>query len=131
MLKKIIILTGLLCLSLSLNAALLDRGTYTTDTVSNLDWLDITFTQNQSYSYVASQLGVGGMYEGWSIASRSQFIGLLNNTAAMLPYNPDVNINNDIASTYGQYNPLDLWRSYGLCFCEDLGSKPGWQITRR
>lgn len=50
-------------------ATLIDNGTYTTDTESGLDWLDVTGTTNQSINYVLSQLGPGGIYEGWHYAT--------------------------------------------------------------
>lgn len=56
-----------------------DNGTYTTDTISGLDWLDVTATVNQSYDYVSTQFGVGGTYEGWRYATGTEFNFLVSN----------------------------------------------------
>lgn len=63
--------------AISVNAALIDNGTYVTDTVSGLDWYKLTQTTNQSYSEVSSQLAAGGALAGWSYATGSQLENLL------------------------------------------------------
>ena len=78
------LLAGFLLLSFlshahSANSDFIDNGNYTTDTLSGLDWLDLTETQNQSYDYVSSQFGVGGLYEGWQYATGTQFLTMVNN----------------------------------------------------
>lgn len=52
---------------------------YTTDTISGLDWLDVTVTASYSYTYVSSQLGVGGQFEGWRYATGEEFNIMVNN----------------------------------------------------
>ena len=47
---KIISVATALVLSASVNSALVDKGTYTTDTASELDWLDLSITVGQSYN---------------------------------------------------------------------------------
>lgn len=67
--------TVFVCLSLSsfnVTAAIIDNFTYTTDTTTGLDWLDLTATAHMSYNDVSAQLGVGGALEGWSYATRAQ-----------------------------------------------------------
>lgn len=39
------------------------------DTVTGLEWLRLDFSYGKTFSYVAGQLGAGGEFEGWSIAS--------------------------------------------------------------
>ncbi|HEB63004.1 MAG TPA: PEP-CTERM sorting domain-containing protein [Gammaproteobacteria bacterium] len=76
-------IAALLCLGAlqSANAALIDSGSFLTDTTSNLDWLDVTTTQGQSYNDVLSQLGVGGAYDGWRYATTAEVQTLVaNNT---------------------------------------------------
>ena len=58
-----------LVLSTSVNAALIDNGTYTTDTISGLDWLDLTETNGFSYDDVSGQLSSGDVYDGWRYAT--------------------------------------------------------------
>jgi len=56
-----------------------DNNTYTTDTISGLDWLDVTISAGQSYNYVSSQFGSGGEYEGYQYATGSQVNQLVSN----------------------------------------------------
>ena len=48
----------------------------TRDTTSGLDWLDLTETNGLSRDYVLTQLGVGGLYEGWRYASSTEVVTL-------------------------------------------------------
>ena len=76
--------TGLLTLaSMSVNAVLIDNGTFTTDTVSGLDWLDVTESAFESYNTVSAQFGVGGRYYGWRYATGAQFNQLVSNEAGV------------------------------------------------
>jgi len=61
---------SLVALSFNANAIIVDNGNYTT--VNGLDWLDLTETANMSYSAVSMQLGAGGLFEGWTYATRAQ-----------------------------------------------------------
>jgi len=63
---------------MGVSAAIVDYGSYLTDTKTGLDWLDVTTSVNQSYDYVNGQFGLGGEYEGWRFASGSQFNELVN-----------------------------------------------------
>ena len=51
----------------------------THDTVSKLDWLDLTETNGLSYNYVSGQFGVGGQFDGWRYATNSEVVALWNN----------------------------------------------------
>lgn len=42
------------------------------DTTTTLLWLDATETQNRSLADVQSELGIGGQFEGWQVATRGQ-----------------------------------------------------------
>lgn len=61
----------------SARATLIDHNTYTTDTVSNLDWLDVTLSVNMSYFQVSAQFRAGGMFEGWRYATVDEFSALV------------------------------------------------------
>lgn len=63
----------------SIDDAKYGAGALTLDTETNLEWLDLTQSQGRSYNYVASQLGSGGEFEGFSIASTAQFKQLMQN----------------------------------------------------
>ncbi|MDH5570575.1 MAG: hypothetical protein OEY89_02345 [Gammaproteobacteria bacterium] len=59
-----------LLFSTSLSAALIDNNTYTTDTISGLDWLDLSLTVNQAYNSVES------LNPGWRYATNSEIENL-------------------------------------------------------
>ncbi|NQY65894.1 MAG: PEP-CTERM sorting domain-containing protein [Alteromonadaceae bacterium] len=42
------------------------------DTSTGVEWMDFGINNNQTYNYVASQLGTGGIYEGWALATKDQ-----------------------------------------------------------
>lgn len=77
--KHLLTATMLLGFVCSANAAFIDNRTYTTDTSSGLDWLDLTETINVSYDTVSSQLGIGGLYNGWRYATGVEFNTLISN----------------------------------------------------
>jgi hypothetical protein len=57
----------------------IDNNTYTTDTISGLDWLDVTATQGKSYDDVSGQFGVGGNFKGYRYATGTDFNALITN----------------------------------------------------
>jgi len=66
------------------NASLLDNGNYTHDTISGLDWLDVTETRDLSYNYVGSQFDDGGVFKGWRYAKLSELDSLVSNNVTLL-----------------------------------------------
>jgi hypothetical protein len=56
-----------------------DNDTYTTDSISGLDWLDVTASVYRSYNDVSSQFGTGGDFEGWRYATSIEFNALVTN----------------------------------------------------
>lgn len=46
---------------------------------TGIEWLKLTNTSNMSHNYVQSQLGVGGLFEGWRMATVSE-VTFVNNT---------------------------------------------------
>ena len=64
-LKLISAITGL-ALSASANAALIDNGTFTTDDITGLDWLDLSITDSQAYNSAVS------LNPGWRHASYTE-----------------------------------------------------------
>ena len=76
------------------NAALIDNGTYTTDTVSGLDWLDLNQTINTTYSQAkASQ-------PGWHYATNVEVGNLFSK---MFDGYYDTNSSGSSDSTQGAY----------------------------
>lgn len=79
------------------SAAIVDNGTYTTDTTSGLDWLDLTPTLGKSYFQVEALLGSGQLYAGWSFATHDQldmlafnYTGLSTASAINSSLNPNL-----------------------------------------
>lgn len=67
-------------------ASFVDHGIYTTDTLSKLDWLDVTETGYKSYNKVVSELGAGGKLEGWRYATGIEVNQMLSNyTGVSIP----------------------------------------------
>lgn len=52
--------------------AIIDQGSYTTDTTSGLEWLDVTATAGMTMDDVSAQLGSGGQFHGWRYASGNE-----------------------------------------------------------
>ena len=77
--KSISLVAMALVLSTSVNATIVDLGNITRDTTSGRDWLDLTGTTNTSYNQMLLDVGVGGQFEGWTIASFSDVEELFDN----------------------------------------------------
>lgn len=73
------------------SAGLIDYATYTRDTVTGLDWLDLTATRGFSYDDVASQMGSGQMYEGWRFASRAEVTQFWSDAGGTGPFTGGAN----------------------------------------
>jgi hypothetical protein len=87
--RSIALTTSTLVLSTSINAALIDNGSYTTDSLSGYDWLDLTETTKISFGDLLLQLDTGGaLYaEGWQLASWSDVTTLFDNAGGDGTYN--------------------------------------------
>ena len=81
-LRSILIATGLLgslTIGLAANAAastLQDFGSYTLDTTTNLDWLDLDQTFGYSPNQILSNAGVNFVSQGWRYATLDELRGL-------------------------------------------------------
>jgi hypothetical protein len=51
----------------------------TSDTATGLNWLDLTETSGKSRDDVVTQLGTGGVYDGWRYATSSEVVTLWGN----------------------------------------------------
>lgn len=67
----LLLVTGL-SLAGSAQASLVDFGTYTQDTDSGLEWLDLTETDGLSYKRVKKMIKDSGSLSGWRYASRDE-----------------------------------------------------------
>lgn len=61
------------------HAYLIDNDQFTTDTMSRLDWLDVTASTNRTYDYVKTQFAAGGEFEGYRYATSAELLTLLGN----------------------------------------------------
>ncbi|MBI4889564.1 MAG: hypothetical protein HY821_02995, partial [Acidobacteria bacterium] len=57
------------------------------DTSSGLEWLDLNKTAGQSYSFVAANLGLGGLFSGFRYATPAELHGLFVNAGI-----PDIDV---------------------------------------
>ncbi len=73
------ICTCLSIMSSNVYAAIIDYGTYVTDTASGLDWLDVSTTRGDSYNAVLGRISVGGNLEGWRLATSTELTTLFIN----------------------------------------------------
>jgi hypothetical protein len=83
---KNLLLTLTLCLPMPFSAhaelvsvhyKTLGDGLLTRDTLTGLEWLDITYSLNRSYNDVSSQFGVGGYFQGFRYATETEAISFL------------------------------------------------------
>jgi hypothetical protein len=81
--KSIALAATTLVLSTSVNSALMSTdwqvagdNLITHDTISGLNWLDLSETNNMSPDVVTVQLGTGGFFEGWRYATSAEVINL-------------------------------------------------------
>ncbi len=83
-------------LSASVNAGIIDLGNVTRDTTTGLEWLDLTETNNRTYVDISvNQLGAGGEFEGWRVATTSEALTLWNNFGITSPFFGSINIGTD------------------------------------
>jgi len=118
----------------SVNAAVIDNGYYTSDTVSGLDWLDVTISSNQSFNYVSSQFGVGQEYEGWRYATSLEFNDLIGSFGSTPPSGPAryilIEVNNYSAADVlvallGSTTDVRFMHEYGMTYDALNGKSEG------
>lgn len=76
---KSLILSFLFLATINANASLIVKDKYLTDSVSGLDWMKLTETQNLSYNEVASLLVTSEKFKGWRFAFIDEVIALKQN----------------------------------------------------
>lgn len=74
---------GLSILATTAHAALIDNGSFTTDTQTGLDWLDGDLTLGQSYDSVIGGYG-GYISDGWRYATIEQVGGLFDSARGLV-----------------------------------------------
>lgn len=69
---KTVLTVTTIILSTSVNAALIDNGTYTTDDITGLNWLDLSITGNMTMSEALDS------QSGWRFATNTEIVNLFN-----------------------------------------------------
>ena len=59
---------------------IIDNGDYTTDSISGLDWLDLTITRGMSYNQVIADINFEGTLSGWRYATVTELTALISNS---------------------------------------------------
>jgi len=75
------------------------------DTATNMRWLDLSVTADISHDTVVANLGVGGLFEGWRLATQDEVLGLW--------------------SQAGITNTMRVWVTYQFAEVNDLVSRLG------
>jgi len=79
-----------------------DQGSYTFDSKSHLDWLDVTATQGLSPDDVLNNNGVSYVQDGWHYATASDMLGLFQDAGLTLTASGgDYSLNVNAASPAG------------------------------
>ena len=100
---------GLLALSWQTSYAALVEvpgdPTLTLDEETGLQWLDLTETDNLSYDFVVSQLGLGGQFEGFRYATTAEVSTLYDHAGLVQGFNIAEGVNdaaiNDLLALLG------------------------------
>lgn len=82
------LLTIGLIVAMNTHAAIVDQGSYLTDTASGLGWLDVTESINMSRNQVSTELAAGGKFFGWRYATGAEFLQLASNATGQSMTNP-------------------------------------------
>lgn len=103
----------------------------TQDTVSGLEWLDLTATSNLSRNYVSSQLGVGGEFTGWRFATGNEVASFFDAFGGIGPYDGWSADNNGLFDLIAPYWG-DLYCETASCssYVPGHGSGPGLGYSR-
>jgi len=136
------LLVGSMVFASSVSAAFIDNDSYTTDTESSLDWLDVTQSLGMSFNTVNSQFGTGDQFEGWRYATAADFTGLIshytdtplsngNNTfdlfslAELVSWLGATYLNSEGAYVYGilsTVSPIPWKRSVAMVYTSESGN---------
>ncbi len=76
-------------------------GLITRSVGQGLDWLDVTYTIGQSYDTTLSQMGVGGILEGFRYATGAEILTLANQNGF---------VGGDLNGETNNNNPPPSWK---------------------
>jgi hypothetical protein len=105
-----LVLAGVLAASENSMASsvLIDDGSYTHDSATGLDWLDVTATTGFSYDDVINNNGVSYVADGWHYATKADFLTLAADAGVPVFVGP-----NDPAYSIAASNALALINLFG------------------
>lgn len=107
--KKILAIASLLCCSIA-NAGLIDQGNTILDTSTNLQWMDLTTTLNNSYNQMqANFLNPNSVFYGYKYASLNDVTTLFSDAG-----NTDQERGTTILTMFGQTGTNCCARSDGI-----------------
>ena len=86
MLRRLFAALAAALVGASAQAQLIDRGGLYFDPSTNLEWLDLEATKNNSYAHIQVRTGAGGDLFGWQLASRSQVRTMFNFDVVVLDF---------------------------------------------
>jgi len=117
-------------------SALINSGSYTSDTETGLDWLRWETTKKQSYNFVSNEFGAGGLYEGWRYATSGnaqQFLANFGFNSYINDWTSNPTSNWDLLASYMGFdsdaNPNGVF-IYGMV--ETLGANTlAWTYAHR
>ena len=81
-------------------SALIALGDYTTDTDTGLDWLDLDLSLGLSLNQVNAELGAGGLFEGYQVATLDQAQMFLSNAGWIGAFEPSNNLNTNFVASF-------------------------------
>jgi hypothetical protein len=84
------------------NATLIDNGSTTVDTATNLEWLDVTATLGESYNSVIGGFG-GYIADGYSVATTSQLCVLFGALGDSIANCPDAGVDTLAAANVAEF----------------------------
>lgn len=130
---KITAFTSLMLFSLQSQAALVQTdwkvagdGLATLDTVSGLEWLDLTVTDSYSIALALSKMGVGQLLEGWRLPTHKEVVAMLARQFPSQNYRENESVASRIA--YGAEAPeATQYRTlFGTTYSNDTWADGGW-----
>ena len=102
--------TILMVTSISANSAIISvdwksngDDLITRDTTNNMEWLDLSLTLNLSWNEVWTELGAGGQFEGWRMASKGELTQFFNEFGGDGYYNGFPSAMTNIFDSLSQY----------------------------
>jgi len=79
------------------NATLVDHGSYSSCDATGLDWMELEPTLGLHFTYVDTQFGPSGLFDGWRYATQDELETMITGMGGTPPYNGWSEVNNGVA----------------------------------